>query len=223
MHFTNLAFTTLLATAAATAIPKLNPPTILKRNEAQWDKAGNIKLTFSSETVKIGTLTTDAIIAALNPICHESGQCETNPIDLKSQLFGPDAVDALKTTLRPDGEYPTWIRNGLVDALGAAAKAVARCEPGTYTNRCFGSSAMAYCPAKKTPYINCEVPRYWGINYQSPDVANAAPPNIGLNIDVVKEGSGGVCEDVMGGLGAVAGAVHGVAGGIFTLLTFACT
>lgn len=45
MHLNNLVLTTLLATTTATAIPKLNTPTILKRNEVEWDKAGNIKLT----------------------------------------------------------------------------------------------------------------------------------------------------------------------------------
>ncbi|KAH7377620.1 hypothetical protein BKA66DRAFT_422058 [Pyrenochaeta sp. MPI-SDFR-AT-0127] len=223
MHFTNLAFTTLLATASAIAVPAINDVKILdKRSEKTWDEAGNIKLTFSRETVQIGTLTTDEIIGTVAPICHESGQCETNDLEMKAQLFSSESVKNLIITIGPDGEYPTWIRNGLLDTLGAAAKTVAKCTDGTYTNTCPGVSAMAYCPRKKTKFTNCEVPKYWGINYQHPSVGNAAPPNLGFNINVVEEGKEDLCENVMTGLGAVAGAVHGVAGGIFTLLTFAC-
>ncbi|KNG48169.1 hypothetical protein TW65_05077 [Stemphylium lycopersici] len=156
------------------------------------------------------------------PICHESGQCETNPIELKGQLFKSESVDDIKVTLGPDGSYPTWIRNGLIDTLAAAAKEVAKCEDGTYTNRCFGTTAMAYCPQRKTQYTNCEVPRFWGINYQDPGSANSAPPNVGVDIAMEKLGDGGICESVLTSLGAVAGAVHGVGGGVFTLLSFAC-
>lgn len=158
---------------------------------------------------------------AVVPVCHESGQCETNDIDLKSQLFSSETVTDIKVTVGPDGSYPTWIRNGLVDVLRASAKAVAKCEDGTYTNTCPGSTAMAYCPRTKTKFTNCEVPKFWGVNYQAPNAADAAPPNVGLDISMETEG-GQVCEDAMTGIGAVAGAVNGVAGGMFTLLTFAC-
>ncbi|KAI8931333.1 hypothetical protein NX059_011674 [Plenodomus lindquistii] len=223
MLYSTLITSTLLATAAATAIPGLTRrDPLTKRSEKTWDSNGNLKLTFSSETIKIGGLPLDDVISQLYTVCHESGQCETNDIELKSMLMSSEGADALKITLGPDGTYPTWIRNGLVDALGAAIKAVAKCETGTYTNKCFGSTAMAYCQQRKTQYTNCEVPKYWGVNYQDPNEANAAPPAIGLDIAAEKDSDSAVCEDVMDGLGGVAGAVHGVAGGIFTLLSFAC-
>jgi len=161
-------------------------------------------------------------MAALAPICHESGQCETNTIDLKALLYSPSRVDAIKVSLGPDGAYPTWIRNGLLDALGAAVRTLAKCSTGTYVDRCHGTTAMGWCPQKETQYTNCEVPRYWGINYQSPRNPDGAPPNMSVHVSIEKEGDGGLCEGVMEGLGAVAGAVHGVAGGVFTLLSFAC-
>jgi hypothetical protein len=144
-------------------------------------------------------------MAAIIPICHTSGQCETNDIELTGQLFKSESVDDIKVTLGPSGEYPTWIHNGLLDALAAAAKTVAKCESGTYTNRCFGSTAMAYCPENKVEYTNCEVPKYWGINYQPADLGNAAPPNIDVNVAMEKLGDGGLCENVMTALGGVAG------------------
>lgn len=161
-------------------------------------------------------------MAAVGPICHESGQCETNPIELSGTLTKPSRIDTLKIKLGPDGSYPTWIRNGLVDILALAAKEVAKCEEVTYTNHCFGTTAMAYCPQKKSKGINCEVPKFWGINYQAPDAANAAPPNVGVDIAIAETEGNKLCEDVMGGLGAVAGVVNAYAGGAFTLLAFAC-
>ncbi|EDU39759.1 hypothetical protein PtrSN002B_001240 [Pyrenophora tritici-repentis] len=225
MHFTTITLATLLASASAgvvPAVPAIRHDPITKRSEATFDPNGNIKLTFSRETVKIGSLTTEAIISAIYPICHESGQCETNDIDLKGMLITPSRVDAIKVTLGPHGAYPTWIRNGLVDALGAAARTVAKCEKGTHVDKCFGTTAMAYCPQRKIEYQNCEVPKFWGINYQSSKNPDGAPPNLSLDVSMEKEGDGGLCEDVMSGLGAVAGAVHGVGGGVFTLLSFAC-
>lgn len=164
---------------------------------------------------------------------------------MKTQLFSSETVNDLTVTIGPDGEYPTWIRNGLLDALGAAARTVAKCTSGTYTNTCPGTTAMAYCPRKQTKFTNCEVPKYWGINYQDPKEANAAPPNLGFNIEVEEDSLSDLCTGILTGLGAVAGtfpavldtkplgpidanllflgAVNGVGGGIFTLLTFACT
>lgn len=53
-------------------------------------------------------------------------------------------------------------------------------------------------------------------------MANAAPPNVGVDIAMEKVDQSKLCEDVMGALGAVAGAVNGYAGTVFTLLAFAC-
>ncbi|CBX95969.1 hypothetical protein IAQ61_004795 [Plenodomus lingam] len=224
MHYSTLISSTLLATAAATAIPGLTRrDPLTKRAEKTWDPNGNLKLTFSSETVKIGSLSIDDIIAKIYEVCHETGQCETSTIDMKSMLLSSETATALKVSIDPAGSYPTWIRNGLVDALAAATKAVAKCTQGTHTNTCAGSTAMAYCPRRKTKYTNCEVPKYWGVNFQDPKEANAAPPSMGLDVAVEEAGDAAACEDAMAGLGAVAGAVHGVGGGIFTLLTFACT
>ncbi|KAF1847650.1 uncharacterized protein K460DRAFT_374662 [Cucurbitaria berberidis CBS 394.84] len=182
MHFTTIAFTAFLASVGASAIPAINKVnTLAKRDPTIWDEAGNIKLTFSRESVNIGLLTTEKMMEAVSPICHEEGQCETNDIELKIQLLTSDTVTDLIVTIGPDGEDPTWIRNGLLDTLGAA-----------------------YCPRTKTSFTTCEVPKYWSINYQDPSVSNAAPPNLGLSIEVKAEGQEDLCERILAGLDAVA-------------------
>ena len=85
------------------------------------------------------------------------------------------------------------------------------------------------------------VPQYWGINYQPPDKHDAAPPFIGADMSIQLD-EGGFCGDLTTAMGAVAGkclhshlangmftcshidsgAVNGVAGGIFSLLSLAC-
>ncbi|OAL01009.1 hypothetical protein IQ06DRAFT_135897 [Phaeosphaeriaceae sp. SRC1lsM3a] len=224
MHYISLVSTTLLASAAASAIPGTSPITVdklTKRAEKVWDPKGNIKLTFSSETIQIGDLKLDDIIGKLGEVCHESGQCETNDLTLKSTQWSADSNPELKITLGPDGTYPTWIRNGLIDTLGRSIKAVAKCKEVTYTNKCFGTTAMAYCPQKKSKHTNCEVPKFWGINFQSPDVANAAPPALALDLQSERT-DGEVCKTALETTGTVAGAVNGYAGSIFTLLSLAC-
>ncbi|KAI2474691.1 hypothetical protein Ptr902_13890 [Pyrenophora tritici-repentis] len=209
MHFTTITLATLLASASAgvvPAVPAIRHDPITKRSEATFDPNGNIKLTFSRETVKIGSLTTEAIISAIYPICHESGQCETNDIDLKGMLITPSRVDAIKVTLGP----------------------MAPTQPGSATAWSTPSAPphAQWQSARREPMwtsaSNCEVPKFWGINYQSSKNPDGAPPNLSLDVSMEKEGDGGLCEDVMSGLGAVAGAVHGVGGGVFTLLSFAC-
>lgn len=105
----------------------------------------------SKQTVKIGTVKIDEIFEKLGEVCHESGQCETNDITIDGQLIqagrGGDVSD-ITVTLGPDGEYPTWIRNGLLDSLKAAVLSMAKCEDVTNIDDCSYASAMAYCPRK---------------------------------------------------------------------------
>jgi len=159
----------------------------------------------SKETVNIGALNIDEIHDTLASVCHENGQCETNPVVKKARsIHGQTDQKDLIITLSPDGEYPTWIRNALVDMLFAAGKAAMKCENGQYTDMCPGVTAMAYCPQRKIKFVNCAVPQYWGINYQAPDAANAAPPNIdmGIDVEVVKQD---LCTPLMTTGSAIAG------------------
>lgn len=165
------------------------------------------------------------MFAKLYDVCHESGQCETEEqtFDGWWQASGPNGdMGPITVTMNPSGAYPTWIRNGLVDALRAAVLAGARCGDSTNTQLCQGGIDNKGCSPVKTVAYQCEVPAFWGINFQDASAASAAPPNIGVDVHMDLVDSG-VCADMMTGLGAVAGAVNGVAGGIFSLLTFACT
>jgi hypothetical protein len=81
---------------------------------------------------------------------------------------------------------------------------------------------MAYCPQRKTKYTNCEVPKFWGINYQTADAANSAPPAIAVDIASEKLSNAEVCKTAFEAAGTVAGAVNGYAGSAFTLLSYAC-
>jgi hypothetical protein len=64
--------------------------------------------------------------------------------------------------------------------------------------------ALTLHSAVKTVAYQCEVPAFWGINFQDPSAANAAPPNIGVDVSMELVEST-ACADMMTGLGAVAG------------------
>ncbi|KAF2733262.1 hypothetical protein EJ04DRAFT_605937 [Polyplosphaeria fusca] len=211
---------TLLALAAAsvTAVPQSQ----ISKRDVINDPNGNIKITFSDEKVDLGTVKIDDIISGLASACSTQGQCDTSIFELKGQLIGGGlggSVDSLTASIGPSGAYPTWIRNGLVDTLGAAVKSIAECRDTTQTPTC--PNPAVYCPAEPYTVTQCVVPAYWGINYQAPDSANAAPPFIGADV-AVEIDEGGFCGTLTTALGAVAGAVNGAAGGIFTLLSLAC-
>lgn len=91
----------------------------------------------------------DRVMKSMTEACHTEGQCETSPIEIKGfQKVSSDSVVDETLTLNPIGAYPTWIRNGLRDALGAAVKAVAKCKKVVHSQNC-GFSAF-YCPRKST-------------------------------------------------------------------------
>lgn len=101
----------------------------------------------SDQTIKLGTISIDAIVGQLAAVCSTQGQCDTSPFQLTGQLIAAGlggTVEDETLTVNPSGSYPTWIHNGLIDALGAAVKAVAKCEQVTQTSAC--ANPMAYCP-----------------------------------------------------------------------------
>ena len=61
------------------------------------------------------------------------------------------SVDDETVTVTPQGAYQSWIHNGLLDALQAAAVAVAKCESVTNTPTC-GDSPY-YCPCMSTTFF----------------------------------------------------------------------
>lgn len=94
----------------------------------------------------LGTIKIDDVAGKLAEACHESGQCETNDIEMDGQIISTDTVNNIKLTLGPDGAYPTWIRNGLLDALFAAVKEIAKCEDTTHKPTC--PNPMVFCPCE---------------------------------------------------------------------------
>ncbi|KAL1959284.1 hypothetical protein VTO42DRAFT_2471 [Malbranchea cinnamomea] len=186
------------------------------------DVQGNLNVIFSDDVVNIGTVTIDSIKERLTDVCSTKGQCFSNAFELEGQIHEPGLggkTQTISVIVKPEGEYPTWIRNGLLDALIASVKAVIKCREVTTTPTC--ANPMAYCPSRPFTTTQCEVPRFWGVNYQHPDEAHAAPPNMSVELDM-KVDHGGFCEDLTTAASAVGGAVSGVAGGIFQLIGLAC-
>jgi hypothetical protein len=84
--------------------------------------------------------------------CATTGLCDTNSIDITGyQLVNGGLggeVDDETVTLTPNGAYPSWIHNGLLDALRAAVKAAATCSDVTNTPVC--PNPAVYCPGTFT-------------------------------------------------------------------------
>ena len=102
----------------------------------------------SDQTVELGDIAIDKIIDELAKACSTQGQCDTSSIEIKGSWIPQGWGDTVGETLtvNPSGSYPTWIHNGLIDALHAAVKEIATCKDVTHQSPC--PNPMAYCPCK---------------------------------------------------------------------------
>ncbi|KAI3324079.1 hypothetical protein HD806DRAFT_543494 [Xylariaceae sp. AK1471] len=206
--------------AVAVSCASAMPSQIAKRD---WvgDNKGNLKISFSDDTIKLGTVGIDDIINNLYTTCSTAGTCDTGDVALNGQLISSGLggeIQDITITIHPDGAYPTWIHNALLDALSAAVKAVAQCADVTNSPTC--PTTMAYCPSEPFTVNECVVPRYWSVNYQPSDL-NGAPPFIQADMTFETDDIG-FCDTLVTVGGAVAGAVNGAAGGIFSLIGLFC-
>jgi len=218
MLYQDLAVFATLATISS-ALPN-------QKAKRDWinDANGNLHILFSDATLQIGTTPLQKIIDTLTTSCSTTGLCDTDPVD----ITGYQLVDAglgssvydITVTVNPSGDYPTWIHEGLGEALGAAIAAAAQCADVTNTPTC--PSAESYCPAQPFTVNECTVPQFWGVNYQDPNAGTSAPPFMQLTLDVAVDTGSGYCATFATVGGAVAGAVNGVAGGIFSLIGLLC-
>lgn len=117
-----------------------------------------------------------------------------------------------------EGQYVSWVRNGLVDAIKAAASAEGLIEHTT-VQKCTGGGCVG-CPWTCTDEDHWVFPSAVGVSYNfkedTPDVINIrfSTDNDAVGADF--------CSKLLGAAGAVAGSVSGVAGGIFALGALAC-
>ncbi|KAI0397648.1 hypothetical protein F5Y17DRAFT_414061 [Xylariaceae sp. FL0594] len=215
---------TLLAVAISSACSTAIPTRVAKRDDPRnWNRkggGGNTNIIFSDDTIRLGTVTIDNIMDKLVERCHDEGLCDTGSIDLQGQLIDPGAggeVDDITVTVEPSGAYQEPLHNALLDALRAAVHFMAKCEDVTNTPTC--PSTMTYCPSEPFTVNECVVPRYWGIvNFGD---TTGAPNHIQADLTLKIEGSG-LCDTLTGVGEALAGAINGGFGGVFTLAGLLC-
>jgi hypothetical protein len=103
----------------------------------------------SDQTVKLGTIPISVIMSKVDNACSDNGLCQTNAIEVSGQLVESSDVYDETLTITPNGDYPTWIHNGLWEALNAAINAVAKFSKVTNDPVC--PDPEAYCPSKSIP------------------------------------------------------------------------
>jgi len=137
MYLCAIALSLTLTTITVTALPNHIAATnrlVRRENQVSAD-IGNLKLTFSNETITITETTTDEIIEKIAEACFIEGQCK------------PPTIAFHNIEIRPSGNYPTWIRNGLIDALRAGVKTVATCTEETNWRELYCADDL---------YVKCE-------------------------------------------------------------------
>ncbi|KAI0187212.1 hypothetical protein EV127DRAFT_410558 [Xylaria flabelliformis] len=112
-------------------------------------------------------------------------------------------------------------RSGLLETLLDALDKAVECQEVTNISDCVGSGLGAYCPEHKTTVNQCKLPKYFAVNYQADDASHAAPPFIEAKLDL-EVAESGFCAKFTTIGSAIAGAVNGAAGGVFSLIGLAC-
>jgi hypothetical protein len=90
------------------------------------------------KTVPIGTAPVDVVFGNFADSCSVNGKCATSDIEINdynlwSEGRNPSSNTQITITVTPDGSYPTWIHNGLLDALKATLDKIKKCNQVTYT------------------------------------------------------------------------------------------
>ncbi|ORX94517.1 hypothetical protein BCR34DRAFT_608240 [Clohesyomyces aquaticus] len=182
------------------------------------------------DTVNLGVRIIDDIHHHLAEVCHEHGQYDSSDVTFSTAAWALHNYEPGTITITPNGAYQTWTRNGLLDTLMAAVRAIAVCEKGTYKgppcNRQISEWAMhtrAYTiySVQGTQLAIVALTggaSGWGINYQGPSEGcpGCAPSfmEFGVSMETVDEK---LCENLLGaagGVSTIAGAVIGETGAV---------
>jgi hypothetical protein len=113
--YTPITLATLATMASAAAIARRDDagPTVWKSPDG-----GNTQVRFGDNLVYVGACDPQSIIDTVGSNCYEEGFC--NASEWTMQCEEGDAATHTITIKAPEGQYQTWIRNGLVDAMKAA-------------------------------------------------------------------------------------------------------
>ncbi|MCJ1311382.1 hypothetical protein MMC25_005053 [Agyrium rufum] len=227
MHCSTITQRSLLALQLSVALVVAIPTTILNEPRDapavvwQNDPKGNVIVGFSDDTINLGSITIDDIMGSMYTACGSYGTCDTNPTTMTGEIITSKGnLDGETITLNPSGDYPTWLNNGILQALQAGITAAATSANMSYEVPC--ASYESYCPQTVDTQLQYTVPAYWSIIYQDANDCSAAPPFVTLGLTQSVDTGAGLCSDFITIGGAVAGAINGVAGGIFSLIGLAC-
>jgi hypothetical protein len=113
---------------AALAATVSGAPNILSKRAVVNNLKGNVKLVFSDEMIKIGSVQIREIIHELPIACSTSGMCNTSPLTFKGRYVTGKVGTGLEVKVKPSRAYKTWIHNGLIDMLEAAVKKISQCK-----------------------------------------------------------------------------------------------
>ena len=108
-----LLFTTLGA-AASIPVKRADPaPTVWTSPDG-----GNTKVRFGDGKVYVGSCSPKDVLNTVYENCYAEGFCNSASWSMQC-VQGDDASHTITITA-PEGQYQSWIRNGLVDAMQSA-------------------------------------------------------------------------------------------------------
>lgn len=139
------------STALAIAVPHVDTAALEARQDKPivWTKpdgTGQTQAVFGDGKVYIGACTPDQIFDSVAENCYTEGFCNSESWTL--QCEEGDMTTHTITISAPEGQYQTWIHNGLIDSMRAGIKTGDLVQQDTITAEsgggCVGCSKCQY-------------------------------------------------------------------------------
>ncbi|KAH8668889.1 hypothetical protein BX600DRAFT_435402 [Xylariales sp. PMI_506] len=187
----------------------MNPTTVV-------NGAGNLLVDFQDTMVNIGNVKPSDVLGMLFSQCDELG-CNSNPFEMDTKFAGTgDTQGSIYVTVQQD-HYATWIKNGLIEALQAAADAAAQPTQGVWRESVSHWALDTTAHPITTYSLPASIAVYHGDGGLNTDATDWI--NIGISVTQEDGGLGSFCALVSGVGGALASALDGgVAGEYVTSL-----
>ncbi|KAL9051193.1 MAG: hypothetical protein Q9162_006171 [Coniocarpon cinnabarinum] len=204
--------------------------------DGSQNPGGNIQVGWANSGVLFGSQKpSDIIRNNVSSTCATIGTCiNGNDVSVpSSSLIDGGQVATLDISYTVDGDYPTWVHNGLIEMLAFVMDnqtTVQNNVCGLYNDGavCAGTTGGDFCPETKECYDQYTAPGSVAVVLAGDNVdPNAAPGYISVQFTTKEEGSDGNLCDTMTTLGSglagfIADESAGPVGGIFTLASLFC-
>lgn len=193
-----------------------------------FNDGGNLAVHYSDNIVNLGNLDPTVALQVIATQCVSDGSC--SPLSWKDTGMKPHGVPggtallASEFEFQAQGEYKSWIHNGLYEALMTAIAKSVKKDLVKYTTPAGDCKKRALCGREGDEVWQYSIPDWIAVYYHDPTDCGGFASHMGVSTTVPDGKGSGFCSTFATVSGAVAGAVEAnpIIGGFLSLLGLVC-